>query len=178
MATVPGTRTWTAGERPSASLLNTELRDSLDFLLNPPACHVYDGAGVVLTNATSTLITWSAELFDTDTMHSTSSNTSRIVFTTAGTYCIKINLSVPAATYTVFTINARLNAAGSSSGGTSLRTEAFDDHTMQNIGTWVWERPFSAADYIEFFVTQTSGANRTLDAFTLGTYAEARWVSI
>jgi hypothetical protein len=178
MATIPATRTWAVGEIVTAARLNLELRDALDFLLNPPACHVSDGTGVSLVNSTATLMAWDSEQFDTDGMHSTVTNNSRITFVTAGTYCVKINLSVPGATYTVFTINARLNSAGSSSGGTSLRSESYDDHSMQNVGTWVWERAFAANDYIEFFVTQTSGANRTTDAFTLGTYAEARFVSI
>ena len=178
MATIPGTRTWSVGEYFTATRANTELRDAEDFLLNVPACHVWDSVGVSLINATATLLTWDSEIFDTDAMHSIASNTSRITFTTAGTYVIKINLSVPGATYTVFSINWRLNAAGSSSGGTSLRSESFDDHTMQNVGTWIWERAFTGGDYIEAFVTQTSGAHRTTDAFSLGTYAEARFVSI
>ena len=178
MATIPGTRTWSVGEYFTATRANTEIRDAEDFLLNPPACHIHDSTGVVLSNATATQLFWNSESFDTDSMHDNATNTGRITFTTGGTYVVRINLSIPAATYTVFLINWRLNSAGSSSGGTSLRSEAYDDHTMQTVGTWVWERAFTAGDYIETFVTQTSGANRQCDAFSLGTYAEARFVSI
>ena len=69
----------------TAARLNTEVRDALDFLLDPPRLWAYDASGLALANATTTLITFDSEIYDTDTMHSTSTNTSRCTFTTAGT---------------------------------------------------------------------------------------------
>jgi hypothetical protein len=117
-------------------------------------------------------------------MHSTSSNPSRVIFTTAGRYHIGIFVFLPQVptTYSTYTVNIRLNAAGSSAGGTSIRSFSYGTpggapaQTATNL-----TRVFNAADYVEVFVTQLSGvSDRATDA-SLGMYAngfQARWVSI
>lgn len=89
-------RTWTIFDVATSSLLNTYLRDNTNFLHDPP------GASWTLTTATAISVatgsTFAAftgsmgagtvELWDTDTMHSTSSNAGRITVKTAGTYNI------------------------------------------------------------------------------------------
>jgi len=140
--------------------------EKLNFLIEPPRCRVFDNTGVVMTNATATLMTYDSEGFDTDTMHSTVSNTSRVVFTTAGTYLVIVSLYFPSFTYTLLDWQCRLNAAGSSAGGTQLVNVSFMDN-INRLTYFTFMRFFSAADYIENFYTQTSGANRTTGTLDL-----------
>lgn len=53
---------------------------------SPPqiGCRVYDSAATTLTTATSTALTFDLERYDTDDMHDTTTNPSRITCTRAG----------------------------------------------------------------------------------------------
>jgi hypothetical protein len=175
MATIPGTRTWAVGEFITASRLNTEIRDALDFILNPPWCQPYDGAGIACANSTATLITMDSESEDSDAMHSTSSLTGRITIITAGVYEFQVYDQLPGATYTLHNLNPRVNSAGSSSGGTSIRTQTFETVASARM-TFV--RRFNAADEISFYITQTSGASRTTTTGNNVTGMTARLVSL
>jgi len=179
MATVPGTRTWSVGEDITASRLNLELRDALDFLLTDhPHCHVSDTTGTTMTNGTSTLVPFDGETYDNDTMHSTVTNNSRVNFTTAGLYEIMARVTITGGTtITTMDLNVRLNSAGSSSGGTSIRTQPWDTGGSLKMAELYFHRPFAAADYIEVFLQQSSGANRTTSATTIGTMVQARWIA-
>ncbi len=65
------------------------LSDDITFLANPPKVRVYNSAAIShATNAAFQAVTFNSERFDTDTMHSTSVNTDRLTFTTAGTYLV------------------------------------------------------------------------------------------
>lgn len=91
MATIPSPRTWTSGETPSAVQLN-DLRDAYGFLMNPPRVKVYSTTGQSIDN-TDTLLTWDAEIYDSDGMHSTVTNPSRLTAVTAGVYEIVLHLN-------------------------------------------------------------------------------------
>lgn len=64
------------------------LSDDISFLANPPSCRVYNNAAFSVPDATDTPVTFNSERRDTDTNHSTVTNTSRITFTTAGLYLV------------------------------------------------------------------------------------------
>lgn len=51
-------------------------------------CRVYNDANLSIAYNTHTSLTFNQERYDTDSMHSTVSNTSRITFTTAGKYVV------------------------------------------------------------------------------------------
>lgn len=58
-------------------------------LANPPSCRVFNSVAIShATTATWQALTFDSERRDTDTMHSTVSNTGRITFTTAGLYLV------------------------------------------------------------------------------------------
>lgn len=179
MATVPSPRTWAVGDVVSAARLNTEISTAINYLLNPPACDVYCTAGTSIPDgATFTQVLYDTEESDTDNMHSTASNTGRITFNTPGRYEIMIYSSLPGATYTVFSVNPRINSGGSATGGTSIRTFPFGTpggSPYENIITL--QRVFAAADYMEVFVAQTSGGARALiSSGTRANGVSARWV--
>lgn len=159
-----------AGQRARASDLTL-----LDRITDPPRCRAHDATGLVVTDGGTTLLTLSGETYDTDSMHDTGSNTSRITFNTAGFYTVSFAVQLPTATYTVANIDCRLNAGGNIASGTNLFQGNFQT-ARRMTGTFTGE--FIASDYIEFWVTQTSGASRTTVTGNLRTFVEARWVAV
>lgn len=55
---------------------------------NPPACRITHSTTQSITNNTTTALLADSETYDTDSMHSTSSNTSRITMNKAGIYVV------------------------------------------------------------------------------------------
>lgn len=152
-------RTWSAGERPTAAQFNAEFRDWIAALANPPACRVRRTTAQSINTATVTAITFDAERTDTDTMHSTSSNTSRITITTSGRYHVYGNVAYAANATGIRYTAIRLN-------GTTVVVEdarapaGAGDATIVSIDT---SYLFSAGDYVELVAFQTSGGALNLD---------------
>lgn len=164
----------------SAAELDAGIKACLDWLLDGyPRVHAWDASAASMINGTATLVPFNSETFDTDNMHDTAVNNSRIVHTTAGLYDEAWFITIAGGVaYTQLDLNIRLNAAGASGGGTSLRTQAFSDGARGTIGMFFrYLRFFNAGDYTEAFVTQNSGANRALSATSLGTNCFSRWVA-
>jgi hypothetical protein len=162
MPTIPTPPDFTAGQVLTAAELDS-ISEVLNFWASPPRVQVYDTTALThTTSSTWYLNTWDSELYDTDTMHSTVTNTSRITIQTAGVYeiCGQAGFSDdPTGTRG---INIRLNAAGSQSGGTSLvqtNHPATPDSSSCHVATPVilWE--LDAGDYLEMFSVQRSGAS-------------------
>ena len=163
MATAPSTATKAVGSKVAASWANDNVKAPIDFIWDPPRCRVYDGVGVSMANSAFTLLTFSAEANDTDSMHSTASNTSRITINTSGTYRVDFYSILPSgSTYTVYSVNLRKNAAGAPAGGSSMFT-----HQQGSPGGAPFQARFSfeidvtAGEHYEFFIFQTSGAAKT-----------------
>jgi hypothetical protein len=180
MATVPTPYDATTGLKISAAAFDAGVRDVGNWVLTDyPRVHAYDGSGNVVADVSVVkLILLDSEVYDTDNMHSTASNTSRIVFTTAGLYSVDVQVQFPSATYTAGNLNIRLNAAGASGGGTSLLNLQFNVAAAA-FGSphAVFSRFFAAADYIEAFVSQTSGASRTTVAGQFSTRVFAQFIA-
>lgn len=68
------------------------VKAAADYLANPPVCRVRHSANQSVTNGTSLYLAWDTEDLDTDTMHDTVTNNSRITFKTAGVYVITCNV--------------------------------------------------------------------------------------
>lgn len=174
MATVPVPRTWVASENVTATIMNgtTGVKGALDFILSPPRCLVYQTATSSTTNGASTVITFDTEQYDTDTMHSTSTNTGRITATTTGLYtvfgqvCMASNATgtrtlslVKNGTTTVS--NARLQSV--------IATNAYIDLEV--------DVQLTAGDYVELTMLQTSGGALSTVAGLGNTWFSARWVA-
>jgi hypothetical protein len=164
----------TTGTKISAAAFDSGVRDPLNFLNDPPHCAVYNNAGIACADGTLTLLTFDTETDDTDTMHSTSSNTSRVIFTTAGRYEITAFTSFGNFTFTVHSVRINKNGAGASGTGT-IRT--FGYNTPRQTCTTITQ-VFAASDYIEVWVQQTSTASRTSDTGQYATGVQARWIGI
>ncbi len=127
-------------------------------------CRVYKSLSQIISNSTWTAITFDSELFDTDTIHSVSSNTSRLTCKTKGVYTISGHIEFaeddPAVGYRAVAI--KLN-------GTTYIAKV--DKELCNINpcfsiTTLYE--LAVNDYVELFVYHTSGA-------ALDVNAQAQW---
>lgn len=181
MVAVPVPYVAVAGAKAAASAFNAGVGSVLDYLMGTggngyPRAHIYSSTGLVFTNGVNRIINFDNETFDNDSMHDTVTNNSRITFTTAGLYDVDFLFTLPSATYTALDLNVRLNSAGSAAGGTSLRTQPFDTAGAGLTPFRFW-RFFNAGDHIEFFLSQTSGANRTSSATSLASRAFVRWMA-
>lgn len=119
MPTWTSPRTWVAGETVTAAQLNTHLRDNLDFLHSKDHASAYDSTNQSLTDATYENVTFDSEHFDSNSMHSTASNTSRIKCNSDGLYLAVFKVTFDTNTTGIRRVQLRENAAGSSAGGTA-----------------------------------------------------------
>lgn len=179
MVAVPTPFDAVAGDKLTAVNLDAGVRDPLLFLMtNYPRVHAWDSSGAVMTNGTATLVPLNSETYDTDNMHDAAGFNSRVTYTTAGLYDIDYLFTLPAAAYTQLDLNIRLNAGGSSAGGSSIRSQPFSDGVRgpQTVA-FRFTRYMNAGEYLEAFITQSSGANRALSTTSLGTRCFARWIA-
>jgi WD40 repeat protein len=163
-------RTWTVNDVATAALLNTHIRDNLNFLHDPP------GASWSITNATTISVASSGsisaftgpggnagtvELWDTDTMHSTVTNSGRMTVNTAGVYRIVGNGQ--------WTANAagtvrRLAVLWNSTTHTAVLCQNANNVTVEQCITATINA--QASDIFELGGAQTSGGALTLGSVT------------
>ncbi len=85
MGTVPTVKSWADGEKPPYSDLQN-VTAALEFLLSPPKVKLTQTSSQTVPTNTLTLFQWHAEELDTDSMHSTIINNTRITPQTPGIY--------------------------------------------------------------------------------------------
>lgn len=152
-----------AGTAWKAADWNTYGRDNIAWLAtDSPSCRAYNSAAISIANTTATAVTLDSERFDNASMHSTSSNTSRITIPTGGggKYLFGSGTSWAGSAagtvrYTYIQLNATTIVAaavaqfGASSNSQITLTSAYS---------------FAAADYIETIVYQDTGGALNLNS--------------
>jgi hypothetical protein len=133
-------------------------------------CSLYDtAANLSVANATTTLITWNSEYFDSDAFHSTSSNTGRITIPSGkgGKYLFVWNQLAgnPVASKGY---NYRLYKNGSQIRYVETQSGALTTGYQYWTSTWLVDAV--ATDYFECYVTQSSGGsvNYNFDGLAAG----------
>lgn len=124
------------------------------------ACRVNRTAALSIAAATTTVVAFDAEEFDTDGMHSTVTNNSRITINKSGFYVVGFNGTLAASsayirTFAELRINGTTGIARSQSPGTSVSVQqTLGVHTVYQ---------FDAGDYVEVQVFQDSGGSKNLE---------------
>lgn len=160
---------FTTGAIVTETQLDT-LSDDIAFLANPPKCRVYNSANISVPHNTPTALAFNSERFDSDTMHSTAVNTSRITFTTAGTYLVGGGVTWAGNTAGIRDITLRLG------GATNLATisddvpSGFAYSWSQSVATLY---TFSAGQYVELIANQDSGG--ALNSLNVGNCSPEFW---
>lgn len=163
MGTIPALPSFTSGQELTASELN-QLVSWASFWQSPPRCRVVNTVGPNITGSSNwNLLGFDSEDYDTDGMHSTSTNTSRITVQTSGYYMVASQ---------VRTNNSGISGTGRQSsvckntGGTfNVSNEvAHDARTNASGGDIVLATPvaivqMTAGDYFELFAWQNEGSS-------------------
>lgn len=88
MGAIPAPRTWQDGELVTAAEMNTEIRDAIGFLLNPPqASVIQSGTTQNMPSSTATNITFDTMQFDSDSIWD-ASQPDRLTIQTPGFYIV------------------------------------------------------------------------------------------
>jgi hypothetical protein len=149
-----------SGDLFTETMWDVSIRDNLNNLMSPPMCLVGASASSVPT-ATLTTISYATEILDTDAMHSTVTNTSRLTVSTVGLYILSA--------YALWQGNAtgRRRSEGylTGSGSPAIVNEA-NAGTSGSVSTsvgfgWLWDA--ANTNYAEHKVTQTSGVTLNTD---------------
>lgn len=117
---------------------------------------VYNNANQSVATSSNTVLTYNSERYDTDTIHSTVSNTGRLTATTAGKYLIISLVQFEANTTGFRQINIRLN------GATTIARAQHDAVTVASIASIeiaVCTYDLAATDYVETVAFQDSGSS-------------------
>lgn len=129
--------------------------------LTPPGhtrCRAYATATTSTVNSTLTLIPLGGESYDIPTtMHSTSSNTSRVIAPVNGCYHILAQVTWAANTTSRRLITVRKNAAGLAGGGTQVINTSVAPASSATQFQALDELELLASDYLEIFAFQASG---------------------
>ena len=145
------------------------LSDDISFLAGPPRCRVYNSANIsIATSGVAQALTFNSERFDTDTMHSTAVNTSRITFTTGGTYLIGGCVAFATNATGSREIYVRLNGA-TVVGDTQVPANSAVATNLSVTTLY----SVSAGDYAELYATQYSGG--ALDVVAVGNFTPEFW---
>jgi len=139
-----------------------ESRINMSNLIVPPMVRAVRSTNQAISHDTSTAIQFNAtDDFDTDAMHDTVTNNTRITFNTAGVYLLVADVQYTAASDNEQSITIRAD------GSTSIDSIGHGD-VLKNLNlTAIYE--FSAAQYVELLTYQNNsgaGARNVTAAFS------------
>jgi hypothetical protein len=162
---------FTAGDDATSTRLNTR-SSAIAELQSPPRCHAFQAAAQSIPNGAATAVLLDTEQVDTDGIHSTAVNTSRMTIVTPGRYRCIAQAS--------FTSNAtgrrevQLTRNGSLIAIQRLPTVSGSNTNIQVTN----EILCVAGDYIEMVVEQNSGGALNMNTGSNGTYLHVAWVGL
>lgn len=156
------------------SVWGNSVKAALDYLANRPTVRVRK-SNQNITTGTDTLLTWDLEDFDPLGMHSTSSNTSRLVVPDAGVYLFTLQPDWDGNATGQRSCSIGKNMAGTPPGLGANRLASATAHTRADVEVSLSGIvKLAANDYLEAFVYQDSGgtrvfggAQRVVASFTL-----------
>lgn len=125
-----------------------------------PSARVYNSANISINNNTETALTFNSERWDTDSIHSTSSNTGRLTAATKGEYRIYGHVRFASHDTGNRYIYIKLNGTTALAIKGPLKS-ALGTVTVLDIST---NYPLSVGDYVELIAFQDSGGALNVDA--------------
>lgn len=137
----------------------TSQASDISSLLNRPRVRVHRGSTQSLTDLTRTAILWDTEDYDTDSMHSTSSNTDRLVIPEDGVYELKCAAAFASGTGNRY-LDVCLNGTS-----TVLNRSSSTATSGVTYGAFIgWEDELAAGAYLVVVALQGSGGSLNLNA--------------
>lgn len=145
---------------------------------NVPACRVFQTGAQTVPDGTLTNLTFDSERYDTDSMHSTVSNTSRITFNTAGIYLVTGHIAFVGFDYNSLYIAVMLN------GTTLIAANINNDFTDAAMNVYAASistaYKFAVNDFVELRIWQNNTVNAARSTVA-GNYSpefSATWIGV
>jgi len=135
-----------------------------------PWCKVYRSANVTLTHNVLTTLSWDAEDLDTHSLHSTSTNPSRVTITRAGRYRVTAQVAFLANATGQRTVIVNKN------GATAHHVRHAATPTSAAVLVTTGTVLCAPGDYLEVQAQQTSGGNLDVSAAISNTWFEVEYV--
>jgi hypothetical protein len=174
VATIPSPPTFTVAQKLTAALMNSNVRDAVNFLIAQPLCAVTNSAVQSLATSTVTVVTFDTESTDSDNMHSTVTNTSRLTAVTPGWYMVSGNVPFQAnatgSRWIAFQVNG---VAGSRIGFAQILSTGGATDTALSSSAPVF---LNVNDYVEMVAWQASGGALNIDTANGGARLTAFWI--
>lgn len=147
-------RTWVTREIPTAAMLNTEVRDNLQYLHDPPQVQLRKTSDQSIPNGAETALIFATELYDPNNMHDTATNNTRVYLPDAGLYLCTGQVQFAPNTTGIRRARFRVNGGPSFGEFQDSAPNGTNNARLLPVG----QRRFAAGDYIELVAYQTSGA--------------------
>lgn len=161
------------------STWGNSVKTATDYLANPPACRVFHSAAQSIASATNTALAFNSERYDTNTMHDTVTNNSRITMNTAGLYIVTANIQLASDTdYTTHDVWILLNGVTTIANINNVNPGTA---ALSRIYQLVTTYKFAVTDYIQVMVRQvntSAGANNVEVAANSSPEFAATWVGL
>jgi hypothetical protein len=125
-----------------------------------PCARVYHNANQTTTTAVSLALAFNSERFDTDAIHDTVTNNTRLTCKTAGKYFVLAEIIWVANATGTRVVQLRLNGSQVIGEQRDPSNSAGDTHAMSAAAIW----DLAVNDYIEAMATQTSGGNLNVNS--------------
>lgn len=134
--------------------VDTQVADSVI-----PSARVYNSANISIPNNAATALTFNSERWDTDGIHSTTTNTGRLTCVTAGIYSIFGHIRFAANATGIRSVFIRLN-------GTTIIGSQLNHQSSAAIAelSIVTHYVLAVGNYVELMVYQNSGGALSVDA--------------
>lgn len=175
-------RTWAVNEKVTAANMNTYISNNLSHLVSPPFCDLYATAPGNTSGSASTFtaIPFDTEIADTDTMHSTTSNTSRITATTAGLYLVTGSAAIAAqAAASSLYLQVYVSGAAPNSNYSNIYIPASGSGPNITYGLSISRFiRLSAGQYVELMIACTATTVAIASGNNLKPSFQARWMGI
>lgn len=137
----------------SLSSINCDQAGCTQKDLSTIGARVFNSANQSIPNATNTAVTFNSERYDTDSIHSTAVNTSRLTAVHGGKYLITCNVFFDANATGIRDFDIRLN-------GVTFISAARESVSSAAVGSSIITTTIynlAATDYVECVVFQNSG---------------------
>lgn len=122
------------------------------------AARVYNSTAIPIANSTATILPFNSERFDSNSLHDTDTNNSRLTAPISGLYLISLSIDWQANTSGRRTASIRLNGTTIIANG--IQAPSTDGVCTQTVTTVYL---LSAGDYVEARVFQTSGTTLNIN---------------
>lgn len=153
------------GQQDAIATINAALLALESAVANPPRARVTHNANQAVANTTVVPLAFNTERYDTDSIHNTVTNNSRLTCNTAGLYLITFSAEFASNAVGLRSIAPRFN--GVNTWPSLAELPAVSGGTTKLWGSTVW--PLIVGDYVELVAYQSSGGS--LNVLSTGNYS-------